>query len=36
MDDAELIDGLERVALDILRENVPGVEGDGATRSGRA
>ena len=36
MDDAELIDGLERVVLGILRENVPGVESDGATRRGRA
>jgi AcrR family transcriptional regulator len=33
MDDAELIDGLERVVLGILRENVPGVERDGASRA---
>jgi AcrR family transcriptional regulator len=32
MDDAELIDGLERVVLGILRENLPGVERDGASR----
>jgi len=32
MDDAELIDGLERVVLGILRENVPGVERAGASR----
>jgi hypothetical protein len=32
MDDAELLDGLERVVLGILRENVPGIERDGASR----
>ena len=30
MDDAELIDGIERVVLGILRDNVPGVERSGA------
>lgn len=28
MDDAELLDGIERVILGILRDNVPGLEGD--------
>jgi HAMP domain-containing protein len=30
MDEAELVDGLERVILGILRDHVPGVARDGA------
>jgi len=33
MDEAEAIDGLERVMLGILRDNLPGLDGDESTRA---